>query len=622
MEGKEAVRGFYVYGCNPANTVSDQQLIIRGLEREDLFTVVHERFMTDTARYADIVLPATFSVEQTDIYRAYGYCTLSTGRKLVDAPGECRSNWDTFCLLAKGMGYADDYFDRSENEMLDILLSHPTRAIAETSDEAKETLRQGGSIALPFSDHLAFGTETGKMLIVNEKLAEPMPHYTAGYSGICQDYPLHLVAAPSVWSLNSTFLDREHLMARLAAAGYEVLFDSDRTDAKVVVINTCGFIGDAKQESIDMILRAAAAKQAGKIERLFVVGCLSERYADELRAEIPEVDDYFGARTWDGIVRALGASEDPALATERRLTTPKHYAYLKISEGCNWKCGYCAIPLIRGGHVSVPMEELEEEARKLAGQSVRELMVIAQDTTYYGIDLYGRRMLAELLRRLCRIDGIEWIRLHYAYPAGFPDEVIEAMASEPKICKYLDIPFQHISDAQLASMHRRHTKAEAMELIGRLRGAIPDLALRTTLLVGYPGETEADFEELLAFVREVRFERLGVFPYSEEEGTWSAENLRDDIPETIKQQRAERVMALQNEISLENNRRRVGRTERVIIDSRQGDWYVGRTQYDSPEVDQEILIPASECRLLRGHFYDVTVTSAADYDLYGEIAAK
>ena len=417
-------------------------------------------------------------------------------------------------------------------------------------------------------------------------------------------------------------VDSEHLMARLAAAGYEVLFDSDRTDAKVVVINTCGFIGDAKQESIDMILRAAAAKQAGKIERLFVVGCLSERYADELRAEIPEVDDYFGARTWDGIVRALGASEDPALATERRLTTPKHYAYLKISEGCNWKCGYCAIPLIRGGHVSVPMEELEEEARKLAGQSVRELMVIAQDTTYYGIDLYGRRMLAELLRRLCRIDGIERIRLHYAYPAGFPDEVIEAMASEPKICKYLDIPFQHISAAQLASMHRRHTKAEAMELIGRLRGAIPALALRTTLLVGYPGETEADFEELLAFVREVRFERLGVFPYSEEEGTWSAENLRDDIPETIKQQRAERVMALQNEISLENNRRRVGRTERVIIDSRQGDWYVGRTQYDSPEVDQEILIPASECRLLRGHFYDVTVTSAADYDLYGEIAAK
>ena len=417
-------------------------------------------------------------------------------------------------------------------------------------------------------------------------------------------------------------VDSEHLMARLAAAGYEVLFDSDRTDAKVVVINTCGFIGDAKQESIDMILRAAAAKQAGKIERLFVVGCLSERYADELRAEIPEVDDYFGARTWDGIVRALGASEDPALATERRLTTPKHYAYLKISEGCNWKCGYCAIPLIRGAHVSVPMEELEEEARKLAGQGVRELMVIAQDTTYYGIDLYGRRMLAELLRRLCRIDGIAWIRLHYAYPAAFPDEVIEVMAAEPKICKYLDIPFQHISDAQLAAMHRRHTKAEAMELIRRLRTAIPDLALRTTLLVGYPGETEADFEELLEFVREVRFERLGVFAYSEEEGTYSAEQLRDDVPEAVKQERVERIMALQNEISLENNRRRVGRTERVIIDSRQGDFYVGRTQYDSPEVDQEILIPVGGRRLLRGHFYEAEVTSAADYDLYGEVRTK
>ena len=249
-------------------------------------------------------------------------------------------------------------------------------------------------------------------------------------------------------------------------------------------------------------------------------------------------------------------------------------------------------------------------------------MVIAQDTTYYGIDLYGRRMLAELLRRLCRIDGIEWIRLHYAYPAAFSDEVIEVMAAEPKICKYLDIPFQHISDAQLAAMHRRHTKAEAMELIRRLRTAIPDLALRTTLLVGYPGETEADFEELLEFVREVRFERLGVFAYSEEEGTYSAEQLRDDVPEAVKQERVERIMALQNEISLENNRRRVGRTERVIIDSRQGDFYVGRTQYDSPEVDQEILIPVGGRRLLRGHFYEAEVTSAADYDLYGEVRTK
>ncbi len=413
-------------------------------------------------------------------------------------------------------------------------------------------------------------------------------------------------------------VDSEHLMARLAASGYTVTFDSDRTDAKVVVINTCGFIGDAKQESIDLILRAAAAKQAGKIERLFVIGCLSERYADELRTEIPEVDDYFGARDWSGIVRALGASEAAELATERRLTTPKHYAYLKISEGCNWMCGYCAIPLIRGRHTSVPMEQLEEEARKLAAGGVRELIVIAQDTTYYGVDLYGERRLAELLRRLCRIEGIEWVRLHYAYPTDFPDEVIETMASEPKICKYLDIPFQHIADSQLQAMRRRHTKAEALALIGRLRQAIPEVALRTTLLVGYPGETEADFEELLQFVRDVRFERLGVFAYSEEEGTYSARHLRNDVPEEVKQQRVERIMALQNDISLSANRRRVGRTERVLIDGRQGDFYVGRTQYDSPEVDQEILIPVEGGRLLRGRFYEVRLTEAADYDLYGE----
>ncbi len=417
-------------------------------------------------------------------------------------------------------------------------------------------------------------------------------------------------------------VDSEHLMARLAAAGYEVLFDSDRTDAKIVVINTCGFIGDAKQESIEMILRAAAAKQAGKIERLFVIGCLSERYADDLRTEIPEVDDYFGARDWDGIARALGASQDPALATERHLTTPRHYAYLKISEGCNWMCGYCAIPLIRGRHVSVPMEQLEEEARKLAAAGVKELIVIAQDTTYYGIDLYGERRLGELLHRLCRIEGIEWIRLHYAYPSAFSDEVIETMVSEPKICKYLDIPFQHISDAQLHAMRRRHTKAEAYALIDRLRRAIPDLALRTTLLVGYPGETEADFDELLQFVRDIRFERLGVFAYSEEEGTYSARELRDDVPDEVKQQRVERIMTLQNEISSENNRRRVGCTERVLIDSRQGDWYVGRTQYDSPEVDQEILVPAAGKRLLRGHFYEVRIDSASDYDLYGAVVPK
>ena len=416
-------------------------------------------------------------------------------------------------------------------------------------------------------------------------------------------------------------VDSEHLMAQLAASGYRIAADSDRTDAKVVVINTCGFIGDAKQESVDMILRAAAAKQAGKIERLFVIGCLSERYADELRAELPEVDEFFGVRDWAGIARALGAEHRTELETERRLTTPKHYAYLKISEGCNWRCGYCAIPLIRGPHVSVPMETLVEEAGKLASRGVRELIVIAQDTTYYGLDLYGRRRLAELLTRLCRIDGIEWIRLHYAYPTGFPEEVIDVMAREPKICKYLDIPFQHISAAQLAAMHRRPTKAEAYELIRKLRTAIPDLALRTTLLAGYPGETEDDFAELEQFVRDVRFERLGVFAYSEEEGTYSAERLKDDVPEAVKQKRVVGIMAVHNGIARAGYLRRVGCVERVVIDSRQGDHYVGRTQYDSPEVDQEILIPAAGKRLLRGHFYDVRIVSASDYDLYGEVAA-
>ena len=416
-------------------------------------------------------------------------------------------------------------------------------------------------------------------------------------------------------------VDSEHLMAQLAAAGYTLSFDSDRTDAKVVVINTCGFIGDAKQESIETILDAVAAKEAGLIEKLFVIGCLSERYADELREEIPEVDDYFGVKDWADIAATLGAEYKAENQTERVLTTPKHYAYLKISEGCNWLCGYCAIPLIRGKHESVPMEQVLEEARKLAARGVKEIMVIAQDTTYYGIDLYGRRRLADLLTELCRIEGIEWIRLHYAYPAAFPEDVIEVMAHEPKICKYLDIPFQHISDNMLSAMKRRHSKAEAMELIARLRERIPDIALRTTLLVGYPGETAEDIAELEQFVRDVRFERLGVFPYSEEEGTYSAENLKDDVSEEEKQRRADRIMLIQEQIALENNLSRVGRTMRVVVDSRQGDYYVARSEYDSPEVDQEILIPVELRQLRRGHFYDVRITDAEGYDLYGEVIA-
>ena len=417
-------------------------------------------------------------------------------------------------------------------------------------------------------------------------------------------------------------VDSEHLAAQLAAAGYQIVFDSNRTDAKVVVINTCGFIGDAKQESIDTILRFAAAKEQGLIKRLFVIGCLSERYADELRAEIPEVDDYFGARDMQGIARVLCAAGDPDTSTERLTSTPKHYAYLKIAEGCNWHCGYCAIPLIRGPHRSVPMERCVEEAERLAAQGVRELIVIAQDTTYYGRDLYGRRALAELLERLCKVEGIEWIRLHYAYPTDFPQDVIEVMAREKKICPYLDIPFQHISDHQLTLMKRRHTKADAYALIERLRAAVPDLALRTTLLVGYPDETEKDFEELMEFVEKVRFERLGVFPYSEEEGTFSARELQDNVPEEVKQERVDRIMALQNRISLEKNQARVGQREQVIVDSRQGDWYVARGRYDSPEVDQEILIPASERQLRRGKIYTVEITGAEEYDLYASVVAK
>ena len=411
-------------------------------------------------------------------------------------------------------------------------------------------------------------------------------------------------------------VDSEHISGQLAAAGYEILFDSDRTDAKVVVINTCGFIGDAKQESIDTILNAVAAKQAGEIERLFVIGCLSERYADELREEIPEVDEYFGARDLSGVVKALGAEYSAERATERVLSTPKHYAYLKISEGCNWRCGYCAIPMIRGKHISVPMEELLAEAEALASKGVKELMVIAQDTTYYGVDLYGRRTLAELLERLCRVEGIEWIRLHYAYPTDFPQEVIDVMARESKICKYLDIPLQHLSDNQLSLMHRRHTKAEALDLLARLRKAMPDMAIRTTMLVGYPNESAEDFEELCEAVKALEFDRLGVFPYSEEEGTYSATKLSDNVPQRVKEYRVEHLMHIQSGISRKKNEARIGRVERVIVDGREGEYYVARSQYDSPEVDCEILIPTSERRLLRGRFYDVCITGADDYDLY------
>ena len=417
---------------------------------------------------------------------------------------------------------------------------------------------------------------------------------------------------------SKNLVDSEHLMAQLDEAGYEIVTDSNDTDAKIVVINTCGFIGDAKEEAIHTILECAEAKADGRIDKIFVMGCLSERYADELRSEIPEVDDYFGARSLKEVVEALDAEYLPELETERLLTTPEHYAYLKIGEGCNWHCAYCAIPLIRGNHRSVPMEKVLEEAEGLVAVGVKEIIVIAQDTTYYGKDLYGKRMLAELLRQLCAIEGVEWVRLHYAYPTDFPQEVIDVMRDEPKICKYLDIPLQHISDNQLSAMRRRITKAETEALVERLRSEIPDIALRTTMLVGFPGETEEDFEELCDFVRKVRFERLGAFAYSEEEGTPSALHLEDNVPEEVKESRVERLMKIQKRISLELNAERVGKTMRAIIDRIEGDFYIGRSQYDSPEVDEEILITSAK-ELELGQMVDVRITDCEEYDLYGEV---
>ena len=417
---------------------------------------------------------------------------------------------------------------------------------------------------------------------------------------------------------SKNLVDSEHLMAQLDEAGYEIVTDSNSTDeAKIVVVNTCGFIGDAKEEAIQTILECAEAKAEGRIEKLFVMGCLSERYADELREEIPEVDDYFGARSLKEVVEALDAEYLPELETDRLLTTPDHYAYLKIGEGCNWHCAYCAIPLIRGNHRSVPMEKVLEEAEGLVAVGVKEIIVIAQDSTYYGKDLYGERKLAELLRRLCAIEGVEWVRLHYAYPTDFPQDVIDVMRDEPKMCKYLDIPLQHISDNQLKAMRRRITKAETEELVARLRREIPDIALRTTMLVGFPGETEEDFAELCEFVERVRFDRLGAFAYSEEEGTPSALTMEDNVPAEVKEERVERLMKIQKRISLKLNAERVGKRMRVIIDSKEGDFWIARSQYDSPEVDEEILV-TSDRGLEIGQMVDVEITDCEEYDLYAK----
>lgn len=413
-------------------------------------------------------------------------------------------------------------------------------------------------------------------------------------------------------------VDSEQLLAQLKRSGYSVEHNSNNPKARVIVINTCGFIGDAKEESVDTILRYATLKERGEIDELFVMGCLSERYRDELITEIEEVDEFFGVKNLEDIVKRLDGKYDASYLCERVVTTPKHYAYLKISEGCSWQCSYCAIPSIRGKHESKPIEELVREAEMLVEKGVKEVMLIAQDLTYYGIDIYGKRELARLLEELCKVEGLEWIRLHYAYPAHFPKEVIEVMKREPKVCKYIDIPFQHISTDILKSMRRGITKEQTLELIRFFRESVPDIAIRTTLIVGYPTESEADFQELCDFVKEAKFERLGVFAYCHEEGTPCYEELEDSISDDEKQRRVDVVMTLQADISLNNNKTLVGSSHQVIIDRIEGDTYVGRSQYDSAEVDQEVVVRTAK-KLHVGEFYDVTITQSDNYDVFATI---
>lgn len=406
-------------------------------------------------------------------------------------------------------------------------------------------------------------------------------------------------------------VDTEHLLACLPADRFKVCPDGA---VDCLLLNTCGFIGDAKEESVAAILEAVAAKNRGEVGQLVVFGCLSQRYMNELKVEIPEVDAWFGARTLDPVLEYLGA--EPGKYTDRFVEQPRGYAYLKISEGCDRRCSYCAIPFIRGAHRSVPIEDLVEEARKLAAKGVRELILIAQDTTYYGLDLYHRRALAGLIRALSTVEGIEWIRIHYSYPAGFPEDVLDEMASNPKVCKYLDIPLQHISDKMLGNMHRNVDGAWTRELLSRLRAGVPGVVLRTTMIVGHPGEGEEEFDELLDFVREARFERLGAFTYSEEEGTFGAEHFKDEVPEETKQERYNALMSLQSGISLGFNRSRIGTVERVLVDDCVDGTLVCRSQYESPEVDGEILVKGEAAI---GSFLNVRIIAADEYDLVGEI---
>lgn len=415
---------------------------------------------------------------------------------------------------------------------------------------------------------------------------------------------------------SKNLVDSEKLMGQLKAGSVDVVHES--TDpSEVVVINTCGFINDAKEESIDTILRFARAKEQGLVGKVFVMGCLSQRYEKELKEELAEVDGFYGVNDLPRILSDLGVDYKKELVGERLLTTPGHYAYLKISEGCDKKCSFCAIPLIRGRHVSAPMEDILHEARILADHGVKELILIAQDLTYYGLDLYGRRRLPELLEMLAGIDGIEWIRLHYAYPTDFPMELLDVMTRQPKICRYIDIPLQHISDPILRSMHRGTTREKTLRLLSQIREKVPEVAIRTTLIVGYPNETEELFEELKSFVKEQEFDRLGVFTYSPEEKT-HAFYLHDSVPEEVKQARMAEIMEIQQEISFKKNQSRIGKAFKVLIDRKEGEFYIGRTQFDSPEVDNEILI-GHDAGLQTGRFYRVLIERAEDFDLYGRI---
>ncbi|AKA35903.1 Ribosomal protein S12 methylthiotransferase RimO [Flagellimonas lutaonensis] len=408
--------------------------------------------------------------------------------------------------------------------------------------------------------------------------------------------------------------DSEVLMGQLRANNKEVVHEEE---GNVVVINTCGFIANAKEESVNTILEFVQKKEAGEIDKVFVTGCLSERYKPDLQKEIPNVDQYFGTSDLPHLLKALGADYRHELVGERLTTTPKNYAYLKIAEGCDRPCSFCAIPLMRGKHRSKPMQELIAEATKLAANGVKELILIAQDLTYYGLDLYKKRNLAELLRQLVKVEGIEWIRLHYAFPTGFPMDVLDVMREEPKICNYIDIPLQHISDPILKSMRRGTTKAKTTKLLQDFRAAVPDIAIRTTLIVGYPGETEEDFQTLKEWVAEMRFERLGCFTYSHEENT-HAYSLIDDVPEGVKQQRANEIMELQSQISWELNQEKIGKIFRCIIDRKEGSHFIGRTEFDSPDVDNEVLIDATKHYVKIGDFTHVKITDAADFDLFGE----